>query len=293
VCDGMHIHLSNTRHYLVYGLVTILTALTLFVWSAVLASDTGGKLVVAFLDVGQGDAIFIQAPNGTQVLIDGGKGSTVLSELGTLMPFSDRTIDTVIATHPDLDHIGGLPEVFARYEVGMFLEPGVADDGADYDALKKAVQDEGLAPVYARPHMTLALDQGVFIEFLFPDRDVPGLEANMGSVVARLVYGNTSVMLTGDSPMAIEEYLVSRYGEGLKSDLLKLGHHGSKTASSETFLGYVDPAYGIVSAGCDNSYGHPHEEVLDRLATFEVKKLSTCEEGTIVFESDGVEWVRR
>lgn len=274
-------------------LVLVLAVATVFVWQAVLASSTDGKLLVAFLDVGQGDAIFIQAPNGNQVLVDGGKGGAVLSELGKLMPFSDRTIDTVIATHPDLDHIGGLPEVFARYEVGMFLEPGVADEGADYQALIRSAQEEGLVPVRARRGMTLALDEGVYLEILFPDRDVAGVEANLGSIVARLVYGDTSVLLTGDSPIAIEEYLAAGYGERLKSDILKLGHHGSKTSSSEVYLGYVDPAYGIVSAGCDNSYGHPHKEVVDRLVQFEVKKLSTCELGTIVFESDEVEFVRR
>jgi len=209
------------------------------------------------------------------------------------MAFSDRTIDTVIETHPDMDHIGGLPEVFARYDVGMFIEPGVADDGADNQALHAAVRAEGLTPVLARRGMTLALDKGVYLEILFPDRDVTNLETNMGSIVARLVYGDTSVLLTGDSPIAIEEYLVGVYGEGLKSDILKLGHHGSKTSNSESFLGYVDPAYGIISAGCDNSYGHPHKEVVDRLAQFEIKKVSTCESGTVVFESDGVEFVRR
>ncbi len=276
-----------------YLVVTVLAIITFFVWSAVLASDTNGKLLVAFLDVGQGDSIFIQAPNGNQVLVDGGKGGAVLSELGKLMSFSDRTIDTVIATHPDLDHIGGLPEVFARYEVGMFLEPGVEDDGADYQALSEAAKKDGLTPVLARRGMTLALDEGVYLEILFPDRDVTNVETNLGSIVARLVYGDTSVLLTGDSPIAIEEYLAAGYGESLKSDILKLGHHGSKTSSSETYLGYVDPTYGIVSAGCDNSYGHPHKEVTDRLAQFEVKQLGTCEFGTIVFESDGVEFLRQ
>lgn len=275
-----------------YVLVGVLFIATCFVWTAVFATETNGNLVVAFLDVGQGDAIFIQAPNGNQVLIDGGKGGSVLSELGALMPFSDRTIDTVIATHPDMDHIGGLPEVFARYEVGMFLEPGVADDGADYAALLEAVQQEGLTPIYARRGMVLMLDTSVSLEILFPDRDVSNVEANTGSIVVRLVYGDTSALFTGDSPVAIEEYLVGTYGDTLKSDILKLGHHGSKTSTSDTFLGYVDPTYGIISAGCDNSYGHPHAEVMARLKTFEVNELSTCTEGTITFESDGNVWTR-
>ncbi len=275
--------------YVPYLLVGVLAVVTVFVWHAVLASDGRGKLRVAFLNVGQGDAIYIEAPNGNRVLIDGGKGRAILEGLGKMMPFSDRSIDVVIATHPDLDHIGGLPEVFARYDVGMFIEPGIADGGADNEALHEAVRDEGLVPVTARRGMTLALDEGVTLEILFPDRDASGLEANMASVVTYLAYGESKFLFTGDSPIAIEQYLASVYGTVLKSDVLKLGHHGSKTSTSDVWLGFVDPDYGIISAGCDNSYGHPHHEVVDRLKRFEVQALTTCDEGTIVFESDGID----
>jgi competence protein ComEC len=285
--------MSNAARAGVYLAVLVLGVTAYVVWSAVLRTDTAGTLRISFFDVGQGDAIFIQTPKGTQVLIDGGKGGAVLGGLGRAMAFTDRTINLVIATHPDMDHIGGLPEVFARYQVGMYMEPGVHDDGPDYAALIAAVAHEQLTPVYARAGTTIPLDEGVFLEILFPDRDVAGLETNTASIVVRLVYGDTSALLTGDSPSVIEEYLVSVHGEGLKSDILKLGHHGSHTSTSQSFLGFVDPAYGIVSAGCDNSYGHPHKEVTALLAQYGVQQLGTCEEGTITFESDGVEWVRR
>lgn len=243
--------------------------------------------MVAFLDVGQGDAVYLEAPHGTQVLIDGGVGRAVLERLGEVMPFSDRTIDVVVATHPDADHIGGLPEVFARYDVGMFLEPGVRDDGADSAALAEAVRAEGLTPVQVRSGMTLVLEPGVSIEILFPDRDVSGVDPNIGSIVARLSYGDTSFLLTGDAPTEVETYLVGLYGNALASTVLKVGHHGSRTSTSDVFLGFVDPTHGVISAGCDNTYSHPHEETIKRLARFGVRERRTCEEGTIMFESDG------
>jgi len=273
--------------YVPLVLLGALALAALCVWSAVLAGERSNVLTVAFLDVGQGDAIYIESPNGTQVLLDGGKGGAVLEELGRVMPFYDRSIDVVIASHPDMDHIGGLPEVFARYAIGMFLEPGVADDGADYRALLEAVRAEGLTPIHLRQGMTLAIGDGAVLEVLFPDREVSGVDSNVGSVVARLTHGDTSFLLTGDSPEEIETYLAGRYGDALKSTVLKLGHHGSRTASSEVFLGYVEPEYAVISAGCKNSYGHPHKEVLERLERFSIRKASTCEEGTVRFESDG------
>jgi competence protein ComEC len=223
------------------------------------------------------------------VLIDGGKGHAVLERLGEVMPPFDRSIDVVLATHPDMDHIGGLPEVLARYDVGMVLVSGVHDDGADEQALEAAVRAEGLTPVLARQGMTLALDDGVSLDILFPDRDVANVDPNVGSIVARLTYGDTSFLLTGDSPTQIEQYLVGEYGSALKTNVLKLGHHGSRTSNSEEYLGMVDPQYGIISAGCNNKYGHPHPEVLERLQQFKITALDTCGEGTIEFTSDGVE----
>lgn len=274
--------------YAPYGVLLCCLYGSVFVWAAVRADarSTDAVLTVAFLDVGQGDAIFIEAPNGHQVLIDGGKGSAVLEGLGSTMPLSDRSIDVVIATHPDLDHIGGLPGVFERYDVGMFLEPGVEDDGSDYQALHHAVREEGLTPQYVRAGMVLMLDKDIYLRILFPDRDVSTVEANTGSVVLELVYGETEFLLTGDSPQTIEEHLVD-LGAMRGSDVLKLGHHGSKTSSSAQFLTAVHPQYGVVSAGCDNQYGHPHQEVLDRATAVGIELLSTCTEGTIVFQSDG------
>lgn len=246
------------------------------------------ELTVAFLDVGQGDAIFIETPKGRQVLIDGGKNRAVLGELASIMGFQDRTIDVVIATHPDFDHIGGLPYVFNQYDVGMVLEPGVLDDGADYEAFVETVEAEGLRAVHVRSGMRMMLEEGIELAFLFPEGDASEMEANSASVVVRLTYGDTSFLFTGDAPSTIERYLVSRYGAALQSDVLKLGHHGSKTSTTDEFVSVVAPEYGVVSAGCDNTYGHPHEEVLYRLLEAQVQVYDTCSEGSIMFSSNGM-----
>lgn len=278
----------STSLYFAWMLVAGLSIACVFVWQQAVALEDTGKLKVAFLDVGQGDSIYIETPHGNQVLIDGGKGRVVLRELGRMMPFNDRSLDVIVATHPDADHIEGLPELFSRYHVGMFIESGVRDDdNADNQALHQKVQEEGLEIIEARKEMRLVLDTDVTLHILFPDRDVEHVETNTASVVAQLTYKDTSFMLTGDSPAGIETYLTTLYGEGLKSDVLKLGHHGSRTSSSDVFLGYVDPDYAVISAGCDNSYGHPHKEVLEKLDTFKIKTVTTCEKGTIIFESDG------
>lgn len=273
--------------------VMVLVLVSLLVWGTADARDGTPMLTVAFLDVGQGDAVFIESPNGNHVLIDGGKGRAVLEALGSVMSPWDRSIDVVMATHPDLDHIGGLPNVFARYNVGMFIDPGVQDSGADYRALTAAVQTEGLVPIRGRSGMTLDLGGGAVLEIIFPDRDMDTADPNVGSIVVRLTYGSISFLLTGDSPATVETYLVDRYQSALESTVLKLGHHGSRTSSSEPFLDAVAPQYAVISVGCDNTYGHPHHEVVDRLAARHIDTLNTCTDGTIRFSSDGITVVRQ
>lgn len=245
------------------------------------------QLCVIFLDVGQGDAIFIQSPSGTQMLIDGGRDQSVLRELGQVMKLSDRAIDYVLATHPDADHITGLVDVLERYEISEFIRNDNEADTSMFAALERGITVEGAKVTYARRGQRIDLGSGVFLEILFPDVPTKEFESNTSSIIARLVYGETSFMLTGDAPKSIEEYLVLIDGEHLKSDVLKAGHHGSRTSTSELFLDEVRPTYAVISAGLDNSYGHPHLEVTDLLFNSGVKTLNTSEHGRVVFWSDG------
>lgn len=271
--------------------ILLLFAVTVVIWVAVAQASTGGELRVTFLDVGQGDAIFIQSPSGAQMLIDGGKNRAVIRELSKVMPLFDRTIDVVIGTHPDSDHIGGIPDVLKRYRVGLVVQSSVLDpDGTDAQAFDAAVareEEEGGVQLVAERGQVIDLGGGVTFEVLFPDRFIPQVETNLGSIVGRLVYGNTSFMLTGDSPDDIEKYLVMLDAEGLHSNVLKAGHHGSRTSSSLEFVGYVSPEYAVFSRGCDNTYGHPHEEPVAVFAQLGVDTFDTCEDGSVTFLSDG------
>ena len=248
-----------------------------------------GHLCVYYFDVGQGDATFIESPTGTQVLIDGGPDGSVLRELGTVMGYLDKSIDVMIATHPDKDHIGGLIDVLERYEVLAIVRTENESDTSAWKQLERLAVEEGADIVYARRGQVYDIGGGVELEVLFPDRDPSGMESNASSIVMRLTFGGTSFLFTGDSPKSIEEYLVLVEGERLMSDVLKVGHHGSRTSTSELFLAEVDPRYAVMSFGEGNTYGHPHVEVTDALFNYDVETHTTAKEGTIEIRSNGTE----
>lgn len=283
---------KRLRQYGASYLVVLLAAGNLFVWYAA-AAEERRELTIAFLDVGQGDAIYIESPAGVRVLVDGGPGRSVLAGLGVLMPFYERSLDLIVVSNPDQDHIAGLVDVLGRYDVGAVLEPGTVPQTQIYDIFSHAVSEEGSRRILARRGMRIDLGRGVTLDILFPDREASGLSTNTGSIVAKLAYGETSVMLPGDTTSAIEEYLAMRDGERLDVDILKLAHHGSKTSSSDAFLSATTPDYAIISAGKENRYGHPHGDVLKRLKRRGVPVLATFKEGAIVFESDGVRLRRK
>ncbi len=256
------------------------------------------RLVVAFLDIGQGDAIYIEAPNGTQMLVDGGRDSRVASALAKVMPFGDRSIDVVIGTHPDADHIGGLNTVLDNYSVDTIIESGGVSKSKTYQSLESKIKDKKIKRIFGRAGMKIVLDttvgKEVYFDILYPDiPDVSHMETNNGSIVGKLTYGATSVMLTADSPIEKELYLVNKFKGTpmLDVDILKLGHHGSRTSSSLAYLKATSPTLAIISAGLHNSYGHPHQEVLDRLASLGIPYFTTYDNGTIICHSDMVKFV--
>jgi len=254
----------------------------------IFSSAPSHLLSVSFLDVGQGDSILIEGPRGAEVLIDGGADQSVLRELGKRRSFFDRSIDAIVATHPDQDHIGGLSDVLERYDVSVVIESGVSGDTAAVRAFDAAVAREGAERVIAAPTTRLLLGRGAYADILYPDRDISSVsDTNSASVVLRVVYGTRAFMLTGDAPKPIEQHLTTIYGSGLASDVLKAGHHGSKTSSLESFVRAVDPEYVIYSRGCDNRYGHPAPEVVALFKTLTISSFDTCEKGTITFRSDG------
>lgn len=253
-----------------------------------------GELTVAFLDIGQGDAIFIETPDGVQVLIDGGPDGAVLRALGEVMSVGDRTIDVVVGTHPDKDHVAGLVDVLNRFEAGHIIRTENVNDTAVSEAFDVAIESEGVPVTMARAGQVWQLGVSATLTILSPGSNPSDWESNAASIVAILRYGEIEFVLTGDAPSGIESYLVDQYGATLSAEVLKLGHHGSRTSSSEEFLAAVSPQYAVVSAGRDNSYGHPHKEVVERVRAIGAQLVSTAEAGTVVFRSDGARvWVLR
>jgi competence protein ComEC len=248
----------------------------------------GTTLKVTFFDVGQGDSIFIESPTGTQVLIDGGPDGTVLRRLANQMGYWDRTLDMVVATHEDKDHVGGLPDVFNNYRVGTFLRTENQGESAEAHIIDQLSLREGSEIINARRGTEYDLGASTTLTVLFPDTDPSMLDSNTSSIVLKLVYGTTTFLFTGDSPQNIEGHLAFMDPDGIKSTVLKLGHHGSKTSTSEYFLSKVRPEYAIVSAGKCNRYGHPHKEVVERLNARDIQIFNTADVGTVTFTSDGV-----
>ena len=267
--------------------IALLFLATFCIWFLIYQGSSK-TLSVSFLDVGQGDSIFIETPSKNQILIDGGPpNKKVLRELGKKMPFYDRHIDVVIGTHPDQDHIGGFIDVLNRFKIGIFLEPGLPNDTSVYKEIVNLISEKKIKNIIAKRGMRLLLDEEAYMDIIFPDRGVSGFDTNDASIIARLVYGDHEFLLTGDSPQKIEKYLAYVDGKNLESDVLKAGHHGSKTSTSGELLSVVNPKYVVISSGKENSYGHPHEEVLNRLKDFKVGILRTDTLGTITFETDG------
>lgn len=285
--------MGNLRKNFKWYFLAALALAAGFIWFAVFEIEArAGKLTLDVLDVGQGDAIFVQVDNGVQVLIDGGPDNSVLSKLGEVMPFWDRSIDLVILTHPHADHLDGLLEVLKRYRVGAVIESGVNHSIPEYDEWHTLLTEKSVPVIIAKGGQRIQLSHAASIDILAPFQNFVGespKNVHDAMVVSKLAYGSTTAFLMGDAEKLIEYQLIFS-GINLTSDVLKVGHHGSKTSSSEDFLKAVAPKFAVISVGRKNRYGHPYQEVLDRLVTMGTKILRTDLDGNIRIESDGVNY---
>lgn len=262
-------------------------------WSAkqAVVNKNGAPITVTFLDIGQGDATFFAWPDGTQMLVDCAKDSRILPALGRVMPFYDRSIDYLVVTHPDLDHYGGCIDVLKRFEVKHIVYNGY---DKEYDPMvvefKATIINE--SSEYFEPISDTSWSiASSTLQFLYPDHQValdPGIPgntkdtgANNASIVFELTYGESEILMTGDAEAPLEEYLMRTYARVLDSDVLKVGHHGSAGSSIQAFVDIVSPQVAVISAGRDNSYGHPHLRTLRRLERAEACILRTDRLGDI------------
>lgn len=267
-----------------YYILGFLALLTILSWWAVWERQVQNEARIVFFDVGQGDSIFIQDEARHQVLIDGGPGRSILEKLGAAMPFFDHSLDLLILTHPNSDHLAGLVEVLQRYKVEQVLYTGVAGSDPYYQKFQEIIAEKKIPVNFPRAGQRIMLARGAYLEILFPFEDLRGKQVkdlNDISLVCRLVRGDKEYLLMGDAGVSAEKELLV-HNVYLKSDVLKVGHHGSKTATSENFLKAVAPKIAVISVG-ENKYGHPTAAVLERLQNLAVEILRTDEKGDIEY----------
>jgi competence protein ComEC len=251
-------------------------------------------LSVYALDIGQGDSLLIVSPTGKTVLIDTGDTGNEQNVINALLNHGGKKIDLFIASHPHADHIGVAAEVIKGSMVARVLDSGYPHTTKTYERYLLAVKDSGAQYIQAVPGQTFDIGGGAVVRVLAPikpyftksDLREGSTEPNANSVVVRLDYKNFSMLFTGDAEAEIEARMIAG-GANLKAKVLKVGHHGSRYATSDAFLQAIHPEAAVISVGADNKYGHPTQEALDRLKNSGVKVYRTDLQGEIHITSDG------
>ncbi|MBI5754844.1 MBL fold metallo-hydrolase [Candidatus Peregrinibacteria bacterium] len=266
--------------YIFYVYTSLLAGIVLL--SIFLLKLPGDALKIHFLDIGQGDSVLIQTPSFHEILIDGGPGNAVLSQLSEVLPFFEKTIDLVVLTHPHADHLMGLLPVIQRYRVKNVLLTGVSYPSEIYDEFLREVREQGITLYFAKADEDFLIGKTVFFDVLYPFTPLLGQKfdnVNNSSIVLRVEYQGISenfrAFFPGDVEKEVEKKLLEN-GIEMTADLLKAGHHGSRTSSTEAFLSAVSPQYMAIQSGEGNQFGHPHRETL----------ISASRRGISVFRND-------
>ncbi len=242
-------------------------------------------LSVHYINVGQGDSIFVRLPNGETMLIDAGENDQGAVVCRYLTSLGVEKIDYLVGTHPHSDHIGGLDTVIMSFDVGVVYLPDATSTSKTFEDVLDAIRKKELKTYQAKAGVSIVSneDKSISVSVLSPvSNSYEGL--NNASIVISLRYMDTSFLFTGDAEYTVEKELWDTIAH---HDVLKVGHHGSNTSSTAKFLERVSPQYAVIPVGCDNAYGHPHDEVLGRLSRFGCKIYRTDTQGTVVALSDG------
>ncbi|PSO44901.1 MAG: hypothetical protein BRC22_01795 [Parcubacteria group bacterium QH_9_35_7] len=248
-------------------------------------------LKVVFMDVGQGDATYFQFKNGTQMLVDCSKDRRVLHALGKQMWFYDRTLDYLVVTHPDLDHYGGCIDVLERYRVKNIIYTGVRkSDSKFWHSFWNRYKRENSNYITIAESKSMKISSSS-LHFLYPNQDLSKnrklpnskeeISANNTSIVFKVNYLNSSLLMPGDAEHKLEQYLTKEYSTDLQADVYKMGHHGSSGSSKPFFIKKIEPNHSIASAGKDNSFDHPSYRTIKRLKKVGSKIWRTDKDGDI------------
>lgn len=255
-----------------------------------LQSLSDGLLHIYYLNIGQGDGILVRTPSMEYMLIDGGPDDTILQELSAVMPFYTRTIDVMMLSHPHADHIDGLVEVLERYEVRRVVITGVSYGYAGYEKFLDLIREREIPVTFVNGKMDYQLGD-VVLDVVYPLNSLAGRHfenVNNSSISFRLLYGERRFYFSGDLEIEGEKKLAVS-GLNLGADVLKAGHHGSRTSSTEQLLDVVRPEWAVISCGVDNQFKHPHPETIRHLQERGVIIYRTDLDGRVELVSDGAE----
>jgi beta-lactamase superfamily II metal-dependent hydrolase len=259
-----------------------------FTYLQPVAVTDGVKLT--FLDVGQGDAALAVTPKGQEILIDGGPDDSVVAKLDKEVPFYSHKIDAVVLTHPHADHVAGLVAVAKKYQIGRVYMSGVTHTAPEYIAFLEALKANNVPVQIVKSGDKLDFGDGVKLDFLYPLTNLVDTTAenlNLTSVVTRLSLGNSSAIIMGDLESEGQDKLLAS-GQNVKSDIIKVSHHGSKDSVNAKFLAAVDPKYAVISVGKGNSFGHPSKDMLTLLAGRIVYRTDQDQDVRFVLTTTGV-----
>ncbi|MBU5254049.1 MBL fold metallo-hydrolase [Lysinibacillus capsici] len=246
---------------------------------------SGHEMQVHFIDVGQGDSILIESPSGKTMLIDGGVKGAGQQIVSYLKELGINKLDIVVATHPDADHIGGLIPVLDNMTIEQFYDSGKVHTSQTFEEMLTRIDEKNIPYHVPKIGDDIEFDKGVNVKVL--NANDQATDNNDASIVLKMTYGNVSFLLTGDAGVALEKEMLQY---DVEATVLKAGHHGSNTSSSEEFIQAVKPKVAILSYGEDNKYGHPHAEIVDRLQAIGSKIYATADLGTITVSTDGVNY---
>ena len=250
-------------------------------------SQQNSPLTVKILDIGQGDAILIQA-GGQNVLVDTGDIEHREKMVEYIRKAGITTIDKVIITHPHADHLGGMPGIMDNFKVGHIYDSGKTGTTALYRKYLSIVSKKNIPFTVVTPGTEIVITNDIKLKFFAPDHSLLAEEEiNNSSIVAKLIYNKFSMLLTGDAEKESEELMLKNYAGELKSNVLKAGHHGSNTSSSVGFLKAVGPEAAVISLGANNDYHHPHPATLKKYEQAKLKVYRTDLDGTVTITSDG------
>lgn len=271
-------------------ILIILVFACFLIWSAYFSIRSDNNLQVTFFDVGQGDSTLIETPNQSKIIIDGGPDSSVLAKIGRYFSFYDRTVDIMIITHPDSDHLAGAVEIAKKYEVGLIIINGKECVSSLCGEFEKIVKQKNIKVVLAVKGQEIDLGSGAKIDILMPDNHFGAVagkqDDNNSSIISLLSFGKDSFLFMGDAENKEELSLIDNF-PSLKAGILKVAHHGSKNSANQLFLEKIDPKFSVISVGAKNSYGHPHIEMINELKKIGSDILRTDLEGDIKFISNG------